>query len=276
MIIWIASYPKSGNTWIRSFLSSYIYTNDGTFNFNLLNKIDQFPLLKYYNKINLYPKNLSEAAQGWVTAQQVINLDNKIHFMKTHNAMCTINGNPFTNKENSLGAIYIVRDPRDILISYSNFLNMNYSETLNELTRKNNTSFLNDTVDTKNIVGSLMGSWSENFNSWEKYNLTKKIIIRYEDLISNPYETFLKIITYLNNLYGLEINKKKIQMSIESTKFVNLQNLEKRNMFFEKSKNTKVFFREGKIKQWEKKLDIKMLNKIKEKFSKEMIKLGYL
>mgnify|MGYP005654869525 FL=1 len=65
-------------------------------------------------------------------------------------------------------------------------------------------------------------------------------------------------------------------MSIESTKFVNLQNLEKRNMFFEKSKNTKVFFREGKIKQWEKKLDIKMLNKIKEKFSKEMIKLGYL
>ena len=276
MIIWIASYPKSGNTWIRSFLSSYIYTNDGTFNFNLLNKIDQFPLLKYYNKINLYPKNLSEAAQGWVTAQQVINLDNKIHFMKTHNAMCTINGNPFTNKENSLGAIYIVRDPRDILISYSNFLNMNYSETLNELTRKNNTSFLNDTVDTKNIVGSLMGSWSENFNSWEKYNLTKKIIIRYEDLISNPYETFLKIITYLNNLYGLEINKKKIQMSIESTQFVNLQNLEKRNMFFEKSKNTKVFFREGKIKQWEKKLDIKMINKIKEKFSKEMIKLGYL
>ena len=276
MIIWIASYPKSGNTWIRSFLSSYIYTNNGTFNFNLLNKIDQFPLLKYYNKINLYPKNLSEAAQDWVTAQQVINLDNKIHFMKTHNAMCTINGNPFTNKENSLGAIYIVRDPRDILISYSNFLNMNYSETLNELTRNNNTSFLNDTVDTKNIVGSLIGSWSENFNSWEKYNLTKKIIIRYEDLISNPYETFLKIITYLNNLYGLEINKKKIQMSIESTQFVNLQNLEKRNMFFEKSKNTKVFFREGKIKQWEKKLDIKIINKIKEKFSKEMIKLGYL
>ena len=276
MIIWIASYPKSGNTWIRSFLSSYIYTNNGTFNFNLLNKIDQFPLLKYYNKIKLYPKNLSEAAQDWVTAQQVINLDNKIHFMKTHNAMCTINGNPLTNKENSLGAIYIVRDPRDILISYSNFLNMNYSETLNELTRKNNTSFLNDTVDTKNIVGSLMGSWSENFNSWEKYNLTKKIIIRYEDLISNPYETFLKIITYLNNLYGLEINKKKIQMSIESTQFVNLQNLEKRNMFFEKSKNTKVFFREGKIKQWEKKLDIKIINKIKEKFSKEMIKLGYL
>ena len=276
MIIWIASYPKSGNTWIRSFLSSYIYTNNGTFNFNLLNKIDQFPLLKYYNKKKLYPKNLSEAAQDWVTAQQVINLDNKIHFMKTHNAMCTINGNPFTNKENSLGAIYIVRDPRDILISYSNFLNMNYSETLNELTRNNNTSFLNDTVDTKNIVGSLIGSWSENFNSWEKYNLTKKIIIRYEDLISNPYETFLKIITYLNNLYGLEINKKKIQMSIESTQFVNLQNLEKRNMFFEKSKNTKVFFREGKIKQWEKKLDIKIINKIKEKFSKEMIKLGYL
>ncbi len=276
MIIWIASYPKSGNTWIRSFLSSYIYTDTGTFDFNLLNNIKQFPVLKYYNEINLNPKNLLEAAEGWVTAQQMINLDNKVHYMKTHNAMCTINKYPFTNKENTLGAIYIVRDPRDILVSYSNYLNINYSETLNELIRKNNPSFLSDTVDNKDIIGSLIGSWSENFNSWKQYNLTKKIIIRYEDLISNPYETFFKIITYLNDLYGLEINKEKIQKSIESTKFENLQNLEKKNNFLEKGKNTGAFFREGKIGQW-KDIDIpKEIKILEEKFKNEMLELNYL
>ena len=50
MIIWLASYPKSGNTWLRSIVSALIYTKDGLFNFNLLKKIQQFPTQKYFKE----------------------------------------------------------------------------------------------------------------------------------------------------------------------------------------------------------------------------------
>ena len=81
MIIWIASYPKSGNTWIRSFLSSYIYSEGKEFNFQMLNKITQFPSRRLFNKMGQNPKNLLEAAQSWISSQEIINLSNDIVFL---------------------------------------------------------------------------------------------------------------------------------------------------------------------------------------------------
>ena len=50
MIIWLASYPKSGNTWVRSIISTLLYSNDGNFNFELIKKVSQFPEKKYFTK----------------------------------------------------------------------------------------------------------------------------------------------------------------------------------------------------------------------------------
>ena len=179
MIIWIASYPKSGNTWMRSFLCSYIYSKKGQFDFKLLKNIVQFPTLRHYQNINLHPTNLLESAKGWVLAQDAINLDNKIKFIKTHNALCTINNYPFTNKENTLGVIYLVRDPRDVLVSYSNHISQDFESILNVMLRSKNPSFISPkgvnigNMQNEDIVGSVMGNWAEKAKKAYTFSTTK-------------------------------------------------------------------------------------------------------
>ena len=90
MIIWIASYPKSGNTYLRSFISSYYFSKKGKFDFNLLLNILQFPSLKFTKK-NIYSEY--EASQNWIFNQNQFFLNNKVHFIKTHNTLEEFKGN---------------------------------------------------------------------------------------------------------------------------------------------------------------------------------------
>ena len=77
MIFWIASYPKSGNTWLRALISSYYYANDGVFNQELLKKIDQFPTKKYFKGFDYNKKVATDTCKFWIKAQEKINTDNK-------------------------------------------------------------------------------------------------------------------------------------------------------------------------------------------------------
>ena len=83
MIIWLASYPKSGNTWVRSFLTSLLYTDDGKNDFSNLDKIKQFPgRYQFENFVNDF-QDIEEIYKNWLNAQDYINLDRKIKFLKT-------------------------------------------------------------------------------------------------------------------------------------------------------------------------------------------------
>ena len=98
MIIWIASYPKSGNTWVRAILSSLLYTEDGNFNIQHLKKIDQYPIRKYFEGfVNNY-HDIKEVMRYWIVTQDKLNLDNKTKFLKTHHALCKVDNFYFTNK----------------------------------------------------------------------------------------------------------------------------------------------------------------------------------
>ena len=114
MIIWIASYPKSGNTYLRSFISSYYFSKKGKFDFELLLNILQFPSVKFVKK---NPNSEIEASQDWIYNQKQFFGGENIHFIKTHNSLNQYMGNSFTTNNISLGAIYIVRDPRNIITS---------------------------------------------------------------------------------------------------------------------------------------------------------------
>ena len=95
MIIWIASYPKSGNTWLRALLSSYFYSTNGEFKEHLLKKIDQFPTKKYFRKFKFDQNKIGDTCQYWIKAQEEINKEKKIKFFKTHNAFGKINNYDF-------------------------------------------------------------------------------------------------------------------------------------------------------------------------------------
>ena len=277
MIIWLASYPKSGNTWVRMFLKSYFMESDEKFsleksisdNF----KPQGFPDQKILEELKVDYYKFEEIAKNWETMQDYLNLNNETNFVKTHNAMCTVGSYKFTSHKNTKGAIYIVRDPRDILVSYSNYLNENIDETLK--TMLSDHSY--EAGEFKNIIykKSLMGSWSSHYNSWKKYKSRDTIIIKYEDMVCNTYDTFLRVLNYLNKLTNLEINETKMIDAIKQTSFENLKNLELTEGFKE-NPSTNPFFRNGKVGEWKKKLDKEQVQKIEKAFKIEMIELGYL
>lgn len=136
MIIWIASYPKSGNTWIRAMLTAYLYTEEGFFNFELLKQIPQFPTRQDVEEFTKKFENPAETSKYWILSQKKLNLDKKIHFLKTHSSMCTIEGNAFTDKENTIASLYIVRDPRNVITSIANHYEFSINEAFDFLTNK--------------------------------------------------------------------------------------------------------------------------------------------
>ena len=270
MIIWIASYPKSGNTWVRSFLTNY-FSNDNDFSFKQLNKIKKFPNKDLFNELNIDYSNFNNVPSSWILMQEYINLKNEIVYFKTHNAMATINNNKFTDSNNTIGFIYLVRDPRDVVLSYASHLGNSVDDTFDLM--QDNFSF---ELDADNIEARsvLLGSWAANYNSWKSFNSVEGLIIRYEDLVMKPKNSFLKIIEYLHKISGLNINLQKIDKCISNTRFDKLQNLEITEGFKEKGVNS--FFRKGIVGDWKENLDPKIIKKIEVKFIKEMKELGYL
>ena len=119
MIVWLASYPKSGNTLVRALLSSYFFSNDGIFNFDIIKNIKQFPHIGLFENLGIDVKNEKEVIKNYVNAQASINKKDSIQFCKTHSYLFNIDNSPFTDLNNSLGAIYIVRDPRNVVTSYA-------------------------------------------------------------------------------------------------------------------------------------------------------------
>ena len=277
MIIWLASYPKSGNTWVKLFLSAYLGNQNASIPFDInkmLIPFSLFPTNNLIKKFNFDFTNFEKIAEHWIPMQDYLNLGTKENiFVKTHNAICTINGNKFTNKQNSLGAIYLVRDPRDIIISYSSFLNKSYDEVATYLF--NNKSFELSNIDGKQFDFTLVGSWSDNYNSWKNYKSIEVLIIKYEDLISDTQNTFTKIIKYLNKIDNIKIDNEKIKSCINLTSFKNLRKIEEEKGFIEKGFG-QFFFRKGKVGDWKKKLNQTLVKKVEEKFKLEMKELGYI
>ena len=284
MIIWIASYPKSGNTWIRSLLGSYFFTKNGIFNFDVLKSIEQFtphiPDSILDEKIHYQ----SKVSKSWIISQKKINEDNKIHFLKTHNAMCAINGNSFTDKFNTLAAIYVVRDPRNVLTSISHHYEINQNESLEFLTNKREIIYpIKPGSKNKSNENdfNFLSDWSTHYNSWKNIGFCPIKIIKYEDIILNDKKTFISILNFLSKFMKSNINEEKLKNALQSTSFDKLSSLEKKIGFDESvySKNTQKkikFFNLGKKNKWKKMLDKNIAKNIEKTFSKEMNELGYL
>ncbi len=277
MIIWIASYPKSGNTYIRSFLSSYYYSKKGKFNFEHLLNIKQFPALRYKTK-KAY--TFLDAANNWIPNQNFFFKKDEYYFLKTHNTLEEYFGNKFTTSSETIGAIYIVRDPRNVISSMCNHYSLNLETAYTKMTDSNSSlSFKNTDGDYSNFT--FLGSWSNHYHSWKNNINFKTLIIRYEDLRENSYEEFKKILKFIDGLKGQsnEINEEKLINSINSTNFSNLKKQEKLYGFGESStsKNGEMinFFNLGFKNNWEKLLPKEMSKKITDKFNNELKELKY-
>ena len=134
MIIWIASYPKSGNTYLRSFISSYYFSKNGIFKFNDLINIQQFPNIKF-TKLNNESKE--DASKSWIFNQNSFFVKDKTTFLKTHNCLMEYEGNKFTTENETIGGIYIVRDPRNVITSLTHHYSISYEQAFNYMKDEN-------------------------------------------------------------------------------------------------------------------------------------------
>ena len=283
MIYWIASYPKSGNTWLRILLSCYFYTKDGFYDENSLKNIQQFPEKQYFQEFSYNQNIIGDTTKYWLKAQEKINEDKKLRFFKTHNVFGLVNNSHFTNKENSIGCIYIVRDPRNIFTSIKNFYEMDNDKALKWMVNQN--QYIYDIHNFEKDGYSdfqFISSWDNNYKSWK---LQKKIpvkIIKYEDLLDQTFTVFKEVIEFINlSINSSEpINKQKIKNAVNSTLFSKLQSKEKNEGFSEailsKKGDKKIpFFFLGPENNWKKILDTNVKNKIIDAFKKNLIELSY-
>ena len=284
MFIWLASYPKSGNTLVRSLLSSYFFSKDGIFNLRLIKNIKQFPTIKLFEDLGIDITNEKEVIANYIRVQQSFNIKESTQFLKTHSYLFNIENNAFTDLNNSLGVIYIVRDPRNVVTSYANHRSMSVDESTNWIINNwvlgGNFNSLNFTEKTK----VYSGTWATNYKSWKSFKSQGKyLLIKYEDLINKKEEILLKMLKFIYKLNKkkLDVDQVKFKNAIESTSFERMKNLEKEVGFIESKINKKTgkkisFFNLGKKNDWKKLIDPTIKKKIENAFKEEMEELGYL
>ena len=283
MIYWIASYPKSGNTWLRILLSCYYYTKDGVYDENSLNNIQQFPQKKYFKQFNYNQNIIGDTTKYWLKAQEKINEDKKLRFFKTHNVFGLVNDSHFTNKENSIGCIYIVRDPRNVFTSIKNFYEMDNDQALKWMINQNQYIYDIHNFDKDGYSDfQFISSWDNNYKSWKVQKKIPIKIIKYEDLLNQTFTVFKEVIEFINKSINSteQINKSKIKNAVNSTLFSKLQSKEKNEGFSEailsKKGDKKIpFFFMGPDNDWKKILDKNVKNKIIEAFEKNLNELSY-
>ena len=203
--IFLASYPKSGNTWLRSIIVNF-YNFDKDFSLNDLKSIPLLSIKKHFSEFkNKVYINNDELHFDWVS-QNIIkcqnllnNKPNHLNIFKTH----SVRHKNFTNETVNAGFIYIVRDPRDIIVSLKNFSGKEIDKTIDEFL------FSKSLMITTNGAQELLSTWELNVQSWLNYNSVPRLIIKYEDLKLNPKEIILNITKFLNKIHRLNINLSK-------------------------------------------------------------------
>ena len=280
MIIWLASYPKSGNTWLRSLISGYFYSKDGSFNFDLLKYIDQYPSSSYFEKYDDLFLKPESTSKYWLQEQVRINKDNKLRFFKTHNALCKINNNSFTNEKNTLGAIYIIRDPRNVLSSLAYHYQINNQDAFQFM--KNEKKSIIEKKQDRFLGFNALLSWVLHQKSWSECKKFPILTIRYEDLETKTFRTLKIVYEFIQKISKLKkkFDKEKAKKIIQACDFDKLQRLEKINGFREsmigkKSNERLRFFNLGSDNNYKKLLDKDLINEMNTLYGAELQKYNY-
>jgi len=277
-IIWISSYPKSGNTFLRSLIAAYFYCERGVYNQNSLTHLPEYP--RDYFKLEKGNNPLREFSK-YEEVQKSISLNNKkFNFIKTH--LANIKVNDIYNCINPLYtscAIYIIRDPRNVLLSLSDHFQLNNKEAVEFFFKKSNILQTKKLDMSKGYTPIL--DWGSNYESWKKNEKIKKYFLKYEYLSNHTEEIFIKILEYLQGFISFKINKEFVKNAVDSTNFDKLQTLEETSGFIEKeimglSRNHNMFFRKGKNRNFEEELSTEIINEIEKKYYLIMKNFNYL
>lgn len=226
MIIWLSSYLKSGDELVKTLLSSYVFSQDGSYNPELLDNIKQFPDNELFKQLGVDINNQEEMYKNYISSQKLYFDEKSIRFLKTHSCFVNRKDFQFTDKHNTLGVIYIVRDPRSILFSLTNDLK-HTTEQSSEIILTH--QYLGK--DNPNYCLTYLGSWKYHYNSWKIFNkFNRYCLIRYEDLIQDTEKVFLEILKFISRMGKVRftVDKNKLQNTLKTCDLVRIQEFEKK------------------------------------------------
>lgn len=266
---WLASYPKSGNTWVRMFLEAYM---NGVVNINRLTATSLSDINLYaYQCVSPVPLNKLDTSaacvmRSAVLAHLLITARSSPRIIKTHHSNCTMYDFPLIPSCMTKAAVYLIRDPRDIVVSFSEHCETSIDECISNMA--SDTFAL---ISPKTPAPHYLGSWSEHVKSWSIDQPYKILYVRYEQLLQDPETWFAKIL----ETYDIKVNVKKLRKSIKLCEFKKLQAQEKKEGFLEKAKN-EVFFKRGNYGGWQTSLTKEQSHRIEREHLAMMVKLKYL
>ena len=262
-IVWLASYPKSGNTWIRAIVYSALF---GQVTIHKLGEM--IPNFAFFaSQLNARKfESPGQIRHFWEQAQSQLcqSAGNERILLKTHNAAGIYDVGEFPSRKYSEKAVYLVRDPRDVAVSYSSHFGLSLESAINSLINESNINFKPEDMSR----GEFLSSWSNHVKSWQQVSIPI-LQLRYEDLIENPAKQIKKVLTFLDIKPVITIED-----IVTLTSFEKLAKQEKTGGFAEAGKND-FFFRQGKKSQWMQ-FDEKKFEKLIIKFEPVMRNLGYL
>lgn len=267
-LLWAASYPKSGSTLLRLFVSAYL--GDGTVDINSYKGIGDAQT-RLYQEISPKPlEELGEKESFYLRTAVLYRMSEMPHeqLVKTHSCFGSCMGIELIPSDLSKGALVPVRDPRDVAISYAHHSNISIDEAIDLMADET-------AMGWRNNIYQYMSSWSMHVKSWIEAAPQQGIpilIVPYEGMVDRPLETFRHVAIALRR----EFDEEKFQRSVASVQFKNLAAQEETNGFLEKPETSKKFFRQGKVGQWKSILTLAQKARIELAHGKMMKRLGYL
>ena len=270
-IVWLASYPKSGNTWVRLFVANYI-----------MNKPDPLPI----NQIHKFGTGDSIASMYHAAAGRVIDtadiplsvqlrdrvlrgvISNNadINLVKTHNRRVVAYGCALIPEKYTKSAIYVVRNPLDIVLSYARHYGIDQSQAAEQICHTDNAN-----APTDRTVAEFLGSWSDHVASWTSKGSYPVLVLRYEDMLSQPETEFAKVVEH----FGMTVDEARLRRAIDHASFDQLKQQEQKQGFIEASDKGAAFFGKGQAGQWRDELDLALVKQIRLANKRLMKQYGY-
>jgi hypothetical protein len=271
-IIWLASYPKSGNTWLRSFLHNLLRNPTESYDINTLGDFTYGESqVRWYRQFDPRPGSqysLDDVRRlRPMVHRHLTTLSRDSIFVKTHNALVEDEGAALVSMDVTAGAIYVIRDPRDVAISYSHHQGKPLDYTI-ELMSSDGACTAGDDVN----VYERMSSWSRHVESWTHAPNRQLLVLRYEDMLNEPFKTFGAVAQFL----GLNAPRARLDKAMKLSSFKVLKAQEQRKGFIERPPQAEAFFREGKAGQWKKALSAEQIARIEADHGEQMRRFGYL
>lgn len=274
-IVWLASYPKSGNTWTRTFLHNLFGLLEGKDEEHDINEINEFTTWDLAAK--RYEAHLGKpvadadraeiaATRPLVQAEIAAQTDG-LALVKTHHALVMDRGRPTLNFAVTSGAVYLVRNPLDIAVSFAHHMNADIDEAIEQMAMEGM-----ETAVTEKSVYEVYGSWSEHVASWTSKPHRAVCVLRYEDLLERPRESFAALARHLL----IRPTPEQLEEAIARSSFARLKAQEDAHGFREKPEKAERFFREGRAGQWRERLTRRQIRRIVRAHAAQMARFGYL